>query len=188
MTDAASTWASLGGALGLDDLVAAADRVLRVPRHPGGFAEVTEEALATRDELELLARRKGRPGAPRLRRALQLARTGASSPPETHVRLILCRAGLPEPVLDHDVYDDNGRFLGCSELAYPDLKVAMEYESDGHLSRHQLQRDIDKYQAYAEADWYPVRLTSDHVYRNPRETVRRVREARAAASARRHRP
>lgn len=181
ITDPASTWATLGAMLLDDELVQAADRILRVPRHPGGFRPVQDEALATREQLEELCRRRGRPGAPALRRALELARTGASSPPETQIRLILRAAGLPEPELDVDIHDAFGRFLGCSELAYPDLRIAIEYESDGHLARRQLERDIDKYQAYAEAGWYVVRVTSQHVFRDPWETVRRVRQARTAA-------
>src|SRR5690606_20510381 len=83
VTDAASTSASLGSIMGLDDLVAATDAVLRVPRHPGGFSPVIEQAMGTRDELVTLSERKGRPGAPKLRSALELARIGAASPPET---------------------------------------------------------------------------------------------------------
>jgi hypothetical protein len=177
VTDPASTWASLGGTLREEELIVAADHVLHIPRHPGGFGPVTESALADRERLERFAERRGRPGAPALRRALEYARTGAASPPETQIRLLIRDAGLPEPVLDHDVYDARGRFLGCSELAYPELRVAIEYESDGHLLRHQLERDIDKYQAYAEAGWLTVRLTSEHVYRSPHEAVRRIREA-----------
>lgn len=183
VTDAASTWATLGGIMGLDDLVAATDAVLRVPRHPGGFKPVTERALATREELVTLTERKGRPGSPALRSALDLARIGAASPPETRIRLLIRDAGLPEPVLDFDVYDEFGAFLGCSELVYPELKIAIEYESDGHLVRKQLQRDIDKYQSYAEAGWAVVRLTSEHVFRAPSEAVRRIRQARSVASA-----
>lgn len=181
VTDPASTWASLGGLLQEDELVAAADRVIRTPRYPGGFKTIRETALGTLEELRGVTERKGRPGAPRLRRALELARDGASSPPETQIRLVLRDANLPEPVLDHDVYDRFGRFLGCSELAYPELKIAIEYESDGHLTREQLQRDIDKYQAYAEAGWTVIRVTAVHL-RGRVEVVRRVRAARAAAS------
>ncbi|MBY6062011.1 hypothetical protein [Microbacterium esteraromaticum] len=177
VTDPASTWATLGGLLGVDDLVVAADHVLHIPRMPGRFRRLDETALATRPELELLADRKGRPGAPRLRQALELARTGSASPPETRVRLLMHDAGLPEPVLDHDVYDDRGRFLGCSELAYPELRVAIEYEGDGHLTPAQLRRDVDKYQSYAEAGWMTVRLTSEHVFRRPGEAIRRIRHA-----------
>ncbi|MDT0156862.1 hypothetical protein Q9R19_04390 [Microbacterium sp. ARD32] len=184
LTDPASTWATLGGVLPEEALVAAADYLLRTPRHPGGFRPAVGAALATRDELRVLTERKGRPGAPRLRRALDLARDGAASPPETQIRLILREAHLPEPALDFDVHDQRERFLGCSELAYPELKIAIEYESDGHLTRQQLQRDIDKYQAYAEAGWDVVRLTSQHVYRDRAEAVRRVRAARDRAITR----
>lgn len=183
VTDPASTWASLGGMLTEDELVAAADRVIRVPRHPGGFREIAEPALGTIQELRRLSERKGRPGAPALRNAVELARDGAASPPETQIRLLLGRARLPDPTLDFDVRDRYGRFLGCSELAYPELKVAIEYESDGHLTRAQLVRDIDKYQDYAEAGWSVVRLTWQHVYREPGEAVRRVRAALRSASA-----
>lgn len=181
VTDPASTWATLGGMLREDDLVVAADFLLRIPRMPGGFRPVAQRALATHGELATLAERKGRPGAPRLRGALELARTGSASPPETRIRLLIRDAGLPEPVLDHDVYDEFGRFLGCSELAYPELRIAIEYESDGHLSQQQLRRDIDKYQAYAEAGWTVVRLTSQHVHRFPAEGIRRIRHAYRAA-------
>lgn len=177
VTDPASTWATLGRLLSIDELIAAADHVLRIPRMPGGFRPVTERALASRDQLRTLTERKGRPGAPRLRVALELARTGSASPPETHIRLLIRDAHLPEPVLDHDVRDEFGRFLGCSELAYPERRVAIEYESDGHLLQQQLRRDIDKYQAYAEAGWIVVRLTSQLVYRAPSEAIRRIRHA-----------
>lgn len=177
LTDPASTWATLGTHLGQGDLTAAADRILRIPRYPGGFQTIDTTPMATVADLERVADRKGRPGAPKLRRALADARTGASSPPETRIRLLIRDAQLPEPVLDHDVYDERGRWLGCSELAYPELKIAIEYESDGHLTREQLQRDIDKYQAYAEAGWQTVRLTSQHVFREPAEAVRRIRSA-----------
>lgn len=177
LTDPASTWATLGGILTEDDLTVIADQLLRVPRMPGGFRATTEGPIARREQLELLAERKGRPGAPRLRRALAEARTGASSPPETRIRLLIRDVHLPEPVLDYDVYDRYGRFLGCSELAYPERRIAIEYESDGHLSQRQLRRDIDKYQLYAEAGWQVVRLTSEHVFRAPSEAIRRIRHA-----------
>jgi len=182
VTDPASTWATLGGLLRDEALTVAADHVLHIPRMPGGFRSTTERALATREQLTEMSERKGRPGAPRLRRALELARSGSASPPETRIRLLIRDANLPHPVLDHDVYDAYGRFLGCSELAYPERKIAIEYESDGHLRQSQLRRDVDKYQSYAEAGWLVVRLTSVHVYTSPHEAIRRIRHALAARS------
>jgi hypothetical protein len=177
LTDAPTTWAMLGRTLGLYDLVAVADAILRVPRHPGGFRPPAGPAMATREMLEAALAAGRRQGAPRLRAALARARTGASSRPETWLRLVLADGGLPEPALDYDVLGPHGEFLGCSELAYPDRRVAVEYESDGHLTRRQLERDVDKYAAYLQAGWHPVRLTRSHVFRHPGEAVRRVNAA-----------
>ena len=182
VTDLATTWAMLGPTLGLYDLVAVADALLRVPRHPGGFRASEGETRAARAQLGAALEAGRRPGAPRLRTALGRARTGASSRAESWMRLVLVDGGLPEPALDVDVHDAHGRFLGCSELAYPAHLLAIEYESDGHLTRRQLERDIDKYTDYAAAGWRTVRLTSSHVFRHPREAVRRVSQALRGSS------
>lgn len=182
VTDVATTWASLGRSLALYDLVAVADAILRIPRHPGGFRPPSGPALASVDELAARLSSGRWRGARTLREALDRARTGASSRPETWMRLVLTDAGLPEPALDHDVFGANGSFLGCSELAYPREKVAIEYESDGHLTRAQLERDIDKYTDYAAAGWRTIRVTSSHVFRHPREVVRRVGAALRVSS------
>ncbi len=173
----ASTWAMLGGVLGRYDLVAAADAILRVPRHPGGFRPPQGSALATRTQLAAALDAGRRRGGRDMRWALERARTGASSRPESWLRLILVQGGLPEPVLDHDVVGPHGEFLGCSELVYPAARVAVEYESDRHLTRAQLERDIDKYEAYAAIGWRIVRLTRTHIFTVPGEVVRRVRAA-----------
>jgi hypothetical protein len=120
-----------------------------------------------------------RRGAANLRAALERARTGSSSRKETHMRLILVDGGLAEPVLDHDVFGPHG-FVGCLDAAYPAQRVGVEYEGDGHLTRRQLERDIDKYEALAALGWHVVRLTSYHVDTVPGEAVRRVRTALTA--------
>ncbi|MHC3000484.1 endonuclease domain-containing protein [Microbacterium sp. HJ5] len=177
ITDLPTTWAMLGRHLGLYDLVAVADAIIRVPRHPGGFRPPSGPARGTREQLRAAIDAGHRRGSAMLRRALDRARDGVSSRPESWLRLVLVDGDLPEPVLDHDVYTPHGQWIGCSELAYPEAKVAVEYESDGHLTRRQLERDIDKYTAYSAAGWRTVRLTSTHVFTVPREAVRRVRVA-----------
>jgi hypothetical protein len=175
VTTPATTWAMLADRLGVADLVAVGDAVVRVPRRPGGFGSPAALPLATIDQLAAAIAAGRRAGAPRLRAALAHIRTGSSSRPESIGRLQIVDAGLPEPVLDFDVHDDEGRFLGCSEMAYPQWRIAIEYEGDHHrTSRSQWNRDIEKYQAYAEAGWVVVRLTSTDVFGRPGEVVRRV--------------
>lgn len=182
VTDGPTTWAMLGRTLGRNDLVAVADHLIRVPRHPGGFRPPSGPPIALAEDLRSAMAAGRRLGAAKLREAESLARTGSSSRAESWLRLVLRDGGLPEPALDYDVRDGNGAFLGCSEIAYPQQRVAVEYESDLHLGRAQLERDIDKYTAYVAAGWTPVRLTSRHVFTFPGEAVRRVRAALARSS------
>lgn len=171
----AATWASLAARLSIDDLVGIGDAIVRIPRIPGPYGRVTARPLATFEELDAVIAAGRRPGIRALREARALIRIGASSPKESALRLILTAGSyLPTPELDYDVYDD-GRFLGCSELAYPQYRVAVEYEGDYHRTDQQRwRRDIDKYQAYAAAGWRVAQVTADHL-RAPHETVSRVR-------------
>jgi hypothetical protein len=178
VTDPATTWAMLGRSLDLYDLVAVADAIIRVPRMPGTHGG-DASSIASPADLAAALDAGRRLGAVRLREAIRRTRNGASSRPETWLRLVLEDAGLPGPVLDYDVFSDEGRFLGCSELAYPERRVAVEYESDRHLTRRQLERDIDKYADYDAAGWTVVRLTAQHVFRYSAEAIRRVSAALA---------
>lgn len=100
------------------------------------------------------------------------------------MRLILIDAGLPEPVLNFDAYDDAGVFLGCIDLAYPDLKIAIEYEGAHHwMTADQFQRDIDRLDRLVENGWRIVRVTKAHVFTAPVDVVRRVSVARRQRSA-----
>jgi hypothetical protein len=175
-TNPATTWASLGSYLEVDDLVAVADHLIRVPRIPG-TSRIERKPYAQLSDLAAALSTGRRVGGAKLREAYELARIGAASRPETQLRLILVRGGLPEPELNADVYDDHGRFIGCGDLVYRERKVAVEYEGDGHRKRDQFETDIERFQRYAEAGWVTVRLTSAHVPGKPDECVRRVREA-----------
>jgi hypothetical protein len=178
LSSAASTWAQLAASLSLRDLVAAGDALITIPRDRSGRKRPAGAALARKSELAAAAAAVRRPGASQLRDALELVRVGSSSRPETHLRLDLADAGLPEPTLDHDVFDGSGRKLGHSELAYPEHRTAIEYEGDNHrTSRQQWNRDIVKYESYAAAGWRVVRITSDHLYARSGQAAERVASA-----------
>jgi hypothetical protein len=177
VTDPATTWAMLAASLPhLYDVVAVGDAIVRAPRIPGPFGRTERLALATLAELERAVRAGRRVGVGRLREAITLIRPGAASRPETWVRLTLVEAGLPEPVLDVDVYDERGDFVGCVDLAYPELKIAIEYEGDQHRTDPaQWQRDIEKHERLADLGWRVVRVPRNQLFSQPGELVRRVR-------------
>lgn len=160
---AAETWAQLGGMVPLDALVAAADAIL------------TRGNVDTGD-LRAAAERLRRRGAADLDAALELARRGAESPRETDLRLILQRAGLPEPELNGDLVA-GGRFIARLDLAYREYRVAVEYDGRQHASMEQFRRDADRWPAIASAGWILVRVLGHHLQNPERDVVAPVRDA-----------
>ncbi|MGN7969377.1 hypothetical protein [Microbacterium sp. 22296] len=150
---AAETWAQLGGFSRVEDLVAVGDAILT-------------RRLAERANLEEATHRLARRGVSNLRAALPLLRAGAESPRESLVRLILVRAGLPEPELNRDLRDDSGHFVARLDLAYPEYRVAVEYDGRQHADLTQFRRDADRWPAIAAQGWMLVRVV-DHHLRDP---------------------
>lgn len=183
LTDPATTWALLGLELRHPyDLVAAADAFVRVERMPGPRSRVIRPALASIDELDAAIPR-GRRGVVALREALERVRLGAASRTETWMRLIVVDAGLPEPILDYDVYDSSGEFLGCVDAAYPHARVALEYEGDQHRTdERQWQRDIVKHDDLVRAGWRVLRVTREQLFTQPWAVAARVRDALRASA------
>lgn len=172
----AAVWAMLGAELTVRELVIIGDAIVRIPRDEFGTPR-PELALGTIAELREAAV-PSRPGARRLREAVELVRVGSASPLETEHRLDAASAGLPTPLLDQVIRDDDGRMLGISEIVHPRWRVAVEIEGDHHrTSRRQWQRDLDKYAAYADAGWEVVRLAAHRVRHRSADGIAQVRSA-----------
>lgn len=117
------------------------------------------------------------PHTPRVaRRAIEaaaLVRVGAESPMETRTRLVLVLAGLPEPVLQHVVGDERHRFR--LDLAYPELKVAVEYDGRQHADdARQWAHDLGRREWLDDHGWRLVVVRSQDVFVTPWATVHRV--------------
>lgn len=179
VTDPASTWVTLAARLPRQAAVALGDAVLYAPRYPG-TARLKRLPLARAEEIHRLVAWPRRPARRILiGLAAQLSHQ-AASPPETHLRLMLREWGLPAPQLDFDVYDERGRLLGCSELAFAESRLALEYEGDHHRTDpRQWNRDIEKYRAYAESGWEVLRVTAHLLYREQDTLRAQVEEALA---------
>lgn len=171
-------WCQLGAHLTGPDLVAVGDAIVTGKRIGGtrapGLAEVVELELALR------AWGSGR-GARILAWALPRVRVGAESRPESLTRILLTGAGLPEPLLNHPVTVADGEVLH-PDLAYPQWRIAFEYEGDGHRTdRRRWQRDIRRHRALEAAGWRVIRVTSDDLFTDPDAFHGRVRDHIALA-------
>lgn len=174
LTTPASTWVALGSVI-VDhyDLIAAADAIVRERI----FTDDTPP-LATLEQLHKALAAGRRVGGPALREALPRVRTRSASRMESRCRLILSDAGLPEPELNHVVLDDDGDFVACVDLAYPAVKIAIEYEGEHHLrNAEQWAKDIARYEALAAAGWFVIRVTKADVFDGRADLVRRVHHA-----------
>jgi very-short-patch-repair endonuclease len=168
VTPAAVAWGQSAALLGREDLVAAGDHLVTGARR--GTAGICTQAELTAVAISW----SGRPGATRLTWAAPFVRIGARSRPETHLRLLITRARLPEPVVEHPVAVAGGRVLH-PDLAYPDARLAVEYEGDGHRSRSEWERDIERRELLADVEWRTIRVTSQHLYGDPVGLVARIR-------------
>jgi very-short-patch-repair endonuclease len=94
-------------------------------------------------------------------RALDLSDCRAESPPETRVRLHLVLAGL-RPVPQYDVADASGRWLARVDLAFPEARLAIEYDGRAvHERPGVFARDRQRQNALLSAGWVVLRYTAE---------------------------
>lgn len=124
----------------------------------------------------------GRRDVRQVRRVLAIAEPLTESPMESRLRLLLVRAGLPRPVAQHVVRGPTGRFIARVDLAYPDLRVAVEY--DGRAAHPVgLARDRERAWELRRAEWVAVHVTAE-LYADRERLVARVRDARSEQARR----
>ncbi|MHA6792896.1 hypothetical protein ACVGVM_05150 [Pseudonocardia bannensis] len=152
----------------LPDAVADLDAVLRA-------------GLVSGDEIRAMVEGRSDNGIVAARRAVDLADPRAESRPESKVRVWLVLDGLaPEP--QHWIEDRTGRLVR-TDLAFPEYKVAVEYDGDwrdGELWA--LNRDRDRLNRVQAAGWEVVFVTAA-LLRDPPRMVRLVRDALARRSS-----
>ncbi|MFI5846027.1 DUF559 domain-containing protein [Catenuloplanes sp. NPDC051500] len=122
-------------------------------------------------------------GVMTFREILRIAEPGAASPMETRLRLIIVDGGLPRPVAQHRIRDAADLFIGDVDLAYPELRIAIEYEGDHHREQATFRKDIVRFNRLQAVGWAALRFTADDVFKRPQKIVDDVR--RAVAEARR---
>jgi very-short-patch-repair endonuclease len=127
------------------------------------------------DPAALLLGPPGARGCRQLRRVVELTNPLAESPMETRLRLLLVLAGLPEPVPQFRLRDGRGVVVARVDLAYPDARLALEYDGEVHFDDEHSRRDRSRDLQLDDLDWYTMRFTRDDVLLRPQDTVRRVR-------------
>lgn len=144
-------WVQLAQFLTVDELVVAGDHLLRRKRPLSQLALL--QAL-----VQSLHRTRG---VVSLRLAIPDLREGTDSSKESETRLVLVRAGLPEPVIGHEVIHE-GYFVGTPDLAYVKERIALDYEGEVHLTPRVFREDITRRELFQDADWHHIRVVQTH--------------------------
>jgi hypothetical protein len=105
----------------------------------------------------------------------------SESPMETRTRIAMTDRGLPRPEAQWVVRTSTGRFVARLDLAYPELRLAIEY--DGAWPWKQRQADERRRAAVRALGWEVLVVDADDVYGDPDGFVSRVWEARRARRA-----
>lgn len=100
----------------------------------------------------------GRWGVTKVRRAVPLVDPRAESAPESRVRVACLLAGL-SPVPQYEVRV-GGALVGRVDLAFPEERLAIEYEGAYHFEDGQIVRDDARIARLIAAGWRVIRLSA----------------------------
>lgn len=151
--------------VGLVDLVVAGDSLAKATRiRPEAFIAAAESWRGHRKGLAL--------------RAAHLIRAGVDSAMETRLRLLMILAGIPEPVVNYIVRYADGGWSQRFDLAYPELKLIVEYDGRHHLrDAAQWRADLKRREQLEAAGWRIIVITAEDIYQTPLQTLLRIQEA-----------
>lgn len=147
-----------------------------LPRTVGLLDAILRAGFVTEPQMHAVLEQRHDHGIVRARKALELADPRAESIPESEVRVWLTLAGIPPDVQVH-VFDRYGRHLGRLDLAYREVKVAVEYDGIWHALGLQPRLDAQRRARLIAAGWSFVVVTAEMLYGDPQAMVAAVRDA-----------
>ena len=119
---------------------------------------------STSEPIRALADAARGPGSARAQTACGLADGLAQSPQETRLRLLMARGGLPPPVAQFVVRID-GRSVARVDFAWPEPRLAVEYDGLWHAEAGQFTRDRQRLNRLQAAGWRVVFVTAADLHR-----------------------
>lgn len=172
VTAPVDTWCQMSTLLDLDALIEMGDALVR-----------RKQPLATMDELRTgVLHYTGQRGAKMLRAAFESVRPRTDSAKETATRLVIVRAGLPEPEVNGEIFDRLGRKIATGDLVFRGHRILVEYDGEQHRTdEEQYHWDVDRLDAIMEAGWRVIRINKSHLRMSPSPALRKITTALTAA-------
>jgi hypothetical protein len=152
VTDPITTWLDCAAVLGVDEHIEMADGLV-----------CRKNPITTVDELQdAVARSPRRRGLRSLRTALMDVRAGTDSPRETQLRLMVVRAGFPEPEVNGEIRNARGEPIAHGDLVFREYRTIQEYDGRQHAEDPwQFGIDIRRLDDLMEENWRVIRVDKD---------------------------
>ncbi|WP_456970730.1 phosphoribosylformylglycinamidine synthase subunit PurS [Geodermatophilus sp. SYSU D00815] len=160
-TTAARTWRDLAGVLRPGPLLAVTDQLPRAGLHHRRAAGAARPPA-----------RRARIGTART--VLPLGDPRAESPMESVLRWLIHDAGFPPPVVQYEMRDTSGRFLGRGDLAWPEARVLVEFDGDVHRERRVFVQDLRRQNSLVVERWTVLRFSGADVYGRPAQVLSEI--------------
>ncbi len=117
-------------------------------------------------------------GVRKFEQVVSLVDGRAESQPESRLRVRLTLAGLPRPETQFVIFDAHGQFVARVDLAWPHLRVAVEYDGLWHVgSAAQMHADRRRLNALVGLGWIVLHVTSVRLREDLDAVVAEVRAA-----------
>lgn len=154
VTSPLQTFCHLAKHLGLVDLVALGDRLVKKNR------------FSTTDLVEYTQQWQGQCRGDAYR-AAALVRGRVDSVPESVLRVLMVMSGLPEPQVDIRLWHQDGRLRFRIDLGYEEIKLAVEYDGRWHDTAEQRAADTVRRSELEDEGWTFVLVTVEDLYDHP---------------------
>ena len=154
VTTPSATALRLAASLPTDDAVVALDQLVAA-------------GVLRLDAVRSLAVLASGPGSARMRSVCALADGLAGSPQETRLRLLIGRSTLPVPIAQYDVRH-GGRFVARVDFAWPEHKLAVEYDGLWHAEDGQFAKDRQRLNKLRAAGWQVIHVTAADLHQPER--------------------
>ncbi|MBW3092939.1 hypothetical protein KIH79_08400 [Bifidobacterium sp. 82T10] len=146
------TWAHFASVLSLEELIVLGDSMMRRDRRLKR-AELVD--------FQRYIEQAGKfDGVRACRLALRAMKENTDSSMETRVRIVLMKYGLPVPDVNYELHIPNSSRSVFLDMAYPELRIAIEYDGNHHrFSSQQVLRDDKRREDIEAAGWTYVKVT-----------------------------
>lgn len=162
VTSPGQTFCHLARYLGLVDLVALGDRLVKKGRC------TPSELVQYADAWPGQCRDNALHGA-------RLVRDRVDSVPETALRLLMVLAGLPEPQVDIPIRDADGNIRFRIDLGFEEVKLAIEYDGRWHDAVDQRRHDESRRTELSTTEgWTFVVVRAEDLYEQPEQLLQRL--------------